>query len=204
MKQLIAELLESGYLKTPRIIEAFKKIDRKDFVLERYKNEAYLNTPLPIGHGQTISQPLTVAFMLELLQPDSDNKILEIGSGSGWQTTLLAEIVGEQGRIFAMEIIPDLEAFGRKNISKYNFLKRGIVKSFCRNANKGLEEEAPFDRIIAAASAERLPEAWKKQLKINGRLVAPVQNSIYLLVKKEENRFEEQSYPGFAFVPFVT
>ena len=115
MKYLVKELISSGYLKTPEIIDAFQKIDRKDFVSDEYKDRAYVNAPLPIGYGQTISQPLTVAFMLELLQPEKGNKILEIGSGSGWQTALLARVVGDEGRVFAIELIPELEQFGRKN-----------------------------------------------------------------------------------------
>ncbi len=208
MKQLTTELIKDGYLKTPLIIEAFQRIDRKDFVPEEYKDEAYVNAPLPIGWGQTISQPLTVAFMLELLQPEPANKILDIGAGSGWQTALLASIVGDPpdggGKIFAIELLPELEKFARKNISQYNFAKKGIVKFYCLNAEKGLPDEAPFDRIIAAAACQEIPVAWKEQLKIGGRLVAPVQNTLYLLVKTGENKFEEQSYPGFAFVPFVT
>lgn len=203
MRQLVKDLVSSGYLKTPAIIDAFQKIDRKDFVPEEYKDEAYVNAPLPIGHGQTISQPLTVAFMLELLQPEPGNKILEIGSGSGWQTALLADIVGEEGKIFALELIPELEMFGRKNVSQYNFVQKKIVNFYCRNALNGLPEEAPFDRIISAASSQEIPPAWKEQLKIGGRMVVPVQNSIYLVMKKDENQFEGDVFPGFAFVPFV-
>lgn len=200
---MIKDLISTGYLKTPRIIEAFQRIDRKDFVLDEHKDEAYINAPLPIGYGQTISQPLTVAFMLELLQPESGNKILDIGSGSGWQTALLADIAGDEGRVFAVDIIPELVDFGRKNVSKYNFIKKGTVKFLNFNATKGMLEEAPFDRIIAAASGEEIPLAWKEQLKAGGRLVAPVKDAVHLLIKKEEGVFEEQFYSGFAFVPFV-
>ena len=215
MKYLIKELMEEGILKTPSIIDAFEKVDRKDFVPEELKDRAYLNTPLPIGYGQTISQPLTVAFMLELLQPEKGNKILEVGSGSGWQTALLAHIVGDPpdggGKVFAAELIPELEEFGRKNEAKYNFYKRKIVEFHSFNATKGMPEEAPFDRIISAASGQDLPTAWKEQLKVGGRIVAPVKDAIHLLVKKDllageagETEFEESIYPGFAFVPLIS
>ena len=204
MKQIIQELITSGYLKTPAIIDAFQKIDRRDFVPDELKEQSYLNAPLPIGYGQTISQPLTVAFMLELLQPERGDRILEVGSGSGWQTALLSHIVSDgAGKVFAVEIIPELMEFGRKNTSKYNFVKGGIAKFHHFNAINGMPEEAPFDRIISAASGQEIPQAWKEQLKIGGRIVAPVKDSIHLLIKKDKNSFEEKNYPGFVFVPLV-
>lgn len=217
MENLINQLIKEGYLKTPVIIEAFRKIKRADFApddLRREKGDDFIaeyNAPLPIGYGQTISQPLTVAFMLELLQPKAGDRILDIGSGSGWQTALLTEIViGDSGKsdfppgkVFAIERIPELKELGEKNAAKYNFAEKGKAEFICADGSKGLPKEAPFDKIIAAAAGGEIPLAWKKQLKIHGRLVTPVKNSIWLLIKKEENKFEEKEYPGFSFVPLV-
>lgn len=203
MEELIDKLIQQRYLKTPLIIEAFRKIKREDFVPEDLKDEADINAPLPIGHGQTISQPLTVAFMLELLRPKPGDKILDIGSGSAWQTALLAYCVGDKGRVFAIERIPELVDFGKKNISKYNFMEKGIVEFFEGDGSRGLKEKAPFDKIIIAASAEKIPEELKKQLKIGGRLVLPIKDSIWLFVKKSDSKFEEHEHYGFAFVPLI-
>lgn len=201
MKQLIEKLISAGYLKTPEIINAFYKIDRIDFIPEELKSEAEVNAPLPIGYGQTISQPLTVAFMLELLQPKSGHKILDVGSGSGWQSSLLAYIAGDEGRIIAIERIPELSEFGKENSQKYNFKNLKFITS---DGSMGYKKEAPYDRIIVAAAAfNKIPSELKNQLKINGRLVIPVKNSIWLVIKKEENKFEEKEFPGFVFVPLV-
>jgi len=202
-EKLVNNLIDEGYLKTPRIIEAFRKIKREDFLPERLKSQSYLDEPLPIGYGQTISQPLTVAFMLELLKPDTGQKILDIGSGSGWQTALLAEIAGERGKVFGLEIIPELAEFGETNVAKYDFIKKGTAEIICADGTKGLATEAPFDRIIAGAMAEIIPKAFRGQLKIGGRLVAPQGGSVWLIIKRGENEFEEREYPGFAFVPLV-
>jgi len=204
MEEIIEKLKKDKVLKTPNIVNAFASIDRKDFVLDQYKQSAYEDIPLPIGYGQTISQPYTVAFMLELLKPRNGQKILDIGSGSGWQTALLARIVGEKGKVFAFEIIPELKEFGEKNINKYNFIKKGIVKFFAKTAENGFPEEAPFDGIIAAASTQKIPTVWKKQLSTGGRIVAPVENSILLIEKINKDTFKETEFPGFAFVPFVS
>jgi len=200
---LIDSLIKEGWLKTPRIIEAFGKIKRVDFVTKEMKDLAELNEALPIGYGQTISQPLVVAFMLELLQPQPGEKILDVGSGSGWTSALLAETVGEQGKVIAIEVIPELMAFGKSNIEKYNFIKKGIVECLCFDGSKGHNKEAPFDKILASATAREIPSAWKAQLKVSGRIVTPIGNSIWLFVKKNQNEFEEIEYPGFVFVPLI-
>jgi len=201
---LIDNLIKEDWLKTPEIIEAFRKIKRIDFLPEDSKDLANLNEALPIEYGQTISQPLVVAFMLELLQPRVGEKILDIGSGSGWTTALLAEIVGERGKIIAVEIVPELKKFGEKNVAKYNFIEKGIVEFICADGSNGYQKEAPFDKILASASAEKLPLAWKEQLKIEGKIVTPIGSSIWQFYKKTEKEFESIEYPGFAFVPLVT
>lgn len=201
---LIDDLIRDGYLKSSRIIEAFLKINRIDFVSRELESEAYENVALPIGYGQTISQPLTVAFMLELLDPRSGQKILDLGSGSGWTTALLAEIVGEKGKVIAIERIIELAEFGRKNIEKYGFIKKGIVEMRLADGSIGFSAASPYDRILVSASASAIPSELKKQMKIGGKMVIPVKNSIVYVEKKGEDEFFEKEFPGFSFVPLVT
>ena len=196
---LIDKLIRDGWLKTPRIIESFRKIKRIDFLPEEIKNLAEVDEALPIGFEQTISQPLVVAFMLELLQPEPGNKILDVGSGSGWTNALLGQIVGSKGRVISLEIIPELKEFGRRNAEKY----KGNIESICADGSKGFEKEAPYDKILASASAKEIPLAWKEQLKIGGILVTPVNNSIWRFFKKSETEFVGEEYPGFIFVPLI-
>ena len=202
--KLIDNLIQEGWLKTPRIIEAFRKIKRVDFLPEGMKDLAEVNEALFIGFGQTISQPLVVAFMMELLEPKEGEKILDVGSGSGWTTALLSEIVGKAGRVVAIELVLELKEFGEKNVSKYNFLEKGIAEFVCADGSKGYEKEAPYDKILASASAGELPADWKKQLKVGGRIVAPIGNSIWLFVKKSETELKEIEHPGFVFVPLIS
>jgi len=201
--RLIESLVSRGWLKTEIIIDAFRTIERKDFLPKGMENLAELDEALPIGQGQTISQPLVVAFMLELLQPKPGEKILDIGAGSGWTSALLAHIVGRQGKVIAIEIVPELAEFGKANVAKYNFIEKGIVEFICGDGSKGYEKEAPFDKILASASARTIPKAWKKQLRIGGKIVAPIGTSIQLFTKRGENDFEQIRYPGFVFVPLI-
>lgn len=204
-ENLIDSLIKDGYLKTASIIDAFKNIDRANFVTEEHQGDAYVNAPLPIGFEQTISQPLTVAFMLELLEPKPGEKILDIGSGSGWVTAILAYIVGEEGKIIGIERIPELAQMTERNVAKYNFIEKGIVKVINADGSKGYKKEAPYDKIIAGATASGdVPIAWRKQLKIGGRIVAPVGNSVIVIDKVAKNKYSQKEYFGFSFVPLVT
>lgn len=204
MEELIKELIDQGYLKSPSIIEAFYKIRRRDFLPPDLKEDEAVNAPLPIGQGQTISQPLTVAFMLELLQPKEGDKILDVGSGSGWQTAMLAQIVGFQGKVFGIERISELKEFGEKNAQKYNL---DNIEFICGDGSQGLPPKAPFDKIIVAAATQEIPQALLDQLKIGGRLVIPIGGrwlqDIILVEKEGEDKYKETRYPGFAFVPLI-
>ena len=208
---LIDSLIEQGWLKTPRIIHAFKKIKRIDFLPEDMKDLAEVNEALSIGYGQTISQPLVVAFMLELLEPKPGDKILDVGAGSGWTSALLSEIVKDKGKVIAIEIIPELVEFGRKNIAKYNFIEKGIAEFVCADGSKGYPNIASrpeiaegFDKILCSAEAKEISQAWKEQLKIKGRIITPIGSSIWLFIKRSPEQFKEKEYPGFVFVPLVS
>ena len=210
--ELIRELLKGGYLRNPLILETFEKIDRKDFVPAELESSAYLNEPLPIGFGQTISQPLTVAFMLELLDPHPGEQILEVGAGSGWVSALLAYCVEDEGKksghVVAIERIRELKDMAERHISKYSFLGRGIVEIILGDGSRGAPPEhcppGGFDKIISAASAKEIPEVWKKQVKVRGRIVAPVWQSILVLDKISPTECREREYFGFSFVPLVS
>ena len=206
---LADELIKKGVLKNLRLIEAFRAVDRKKFVPDDLEGFAYRDEPLPIGEGQTISQPWTVAFMLELLNPQPAENILEIGYGSGWVTALMAHC---GANVYAIERIPQLCEFGKDNVENFLATQRkefrdSIVKFYCQDGAKGLPEIAKrvggFDKIIAAAAATILPPAWKDQLKIGGKIIVPIEHSIFLFIKKAHNQFNERKYPGFAFVPLV-
>jgi protein-L-isoaspartate(D-aspartate) O-methyltransferase len=208
MHSFVDGLIQQSYLKTPAIISAFKRIKREDFVLPGDKDDAEIDAPLPIGAGQTISQPLTVAFMLELLQPKAGDKILDVGSGSGWTTALLSEIVDENGRVYGIEVIPELKKLGEENIAKYNFIKKGRVKCFLGDGRSGLPEFSPFDKILISAATEEIPDKLLEQLKIGGRLVIPIgkqyeSQDLALVEKTGESKFRETRFPGFVFVPLV-
>jgi protein-L-isoaspartate(D-aspartate) O-methyltransferase len=226
-EDLIRELIDGGFLKTPLLIEAFYKIDRKDFVLDEYRDEAYGNYPLHIGFDQTISQPLTVAFMLELLAPRPGERILEIGSGSGWVTALLAYVVSagkpkagalgfgfdvdqltlakpRAGKVVAIERIPRLREMTEENAEKYHFIEKKVVEVIEGDGSKGYLPHAPYHRVIAAAAHHIIPVAWKQQCRVGGRIVAPVGDAIEVHEKLSANDFIVREYKGFRFVPLVT
>ena len=184
-----------------QITSAFSHIHRADFVLPKYKNEAYGDYPLSSGYGQTISQPSTVAFMLKLLNPSRGDKVLDVGSGSGWTTTLLAYLVGDKGKVIGVELIPELVELGRKNLQKYKFTKAQILLA---QKKLGYKKEAPYDKILVSAAAAKLPQQLLGQLKPKGIMVVPIQNALWKITKTREYTYRKGVYPGFVFVPLKT
>ncbi len=200
MQALIDGMLLYGMMKSPQIIDAFQAVDRKYFVTDSFTEHIYVDAPLPIGNGQTISQPSTVAFMLEHLEPGEGNKVLDIGSGSGWTTALLCYIVGEEGTVTGLERVDELVKEGRKNLSKFSF------SPHCRIQKAGDELGLPgekFDRILVSASADEIPQELFDQLKVDGVLVIPVRNSIFKFKKISETYVKKEEFPGFVFVPLI-
>ncbi len=200
-KELVEYLIKKGVLQNPHLIEAFKKVDRKDFVLPKFYEEAYNDYPLPIGFNQTISQPTTVAFMLELLEPKKGDKVLDVGSGSGYTTALLAHAVDSFGKVYGVEIVPGLVKFGRQNLQKYNLKNAQILQA--QKDIFGLPDKAPFDKILVSASAEEVPKELINQLDFEGTMVIPVGHSIYKIYKDSEGKLSTQEYYGFTFVPLI-
>lgn len=200
-KNLVKHLKDIGVLKSKHIERALLKVDRKDFVPYDLTKYAYYDEALPIGEGQTISQPYTVVFMLELLEPRKGQRILEAGFGSAWQTCLLSNIIETNGHIHSFEIIPEIFNFGENNISKYPNLSKNIT-TYLQTAEKNIPN-VEFDRIIVSANVQKVPTEWKQKLKIGGIIIYPKNQGIYKLVKDGIKKFREDYYPGFSFVPFI-
>jgi protein-L-isoaspartate(D-aspartate) O-methyltransferase len=193
--ELLASLRKKGVSES--ILAAFDKVKREDFVPEHLVGYAYEDIALPVMDGSTLSQPSTVAFMLDLLNPSDGQKILEIGSGSGYVLALLAEI-NKKGKVFGLEIIKEL------GISSRTYLgAKENVEVIIRDGSNGLPEFAPYDRILISAAAPEVPKHLLSQLTENGILVAAVKQSI-IQIKKEHGQTTEKEVPGFAFVPLVT
>lgn len=183
-----------------RIIKALTKFDRRDFVPNFTRVFADLDQALPIGHGQTISQPSTVRKMLTWLDPQPDERVLDIGSGSGWTTALLSELVGDDGSVDAVERIPELVERGRANCAKYNLRN---VEFFLAGDSYGLPSKPAYDRILVSAAAEQLPTGLLDQLRPGGKLVIPVAGDILEVTASANGPPDIRHHSGFTFVPLI-
>ncbi|MFB5603128.1 MAG: protein-L-isoaspartate(D-aspartate) O-methyltransferase [Candidatus Nitrosomaritimum aestuariumsis] len=199
---LITIMHNTGFLTDDKVESAIRSIPRHNFVPASQKNEAYENTPIPIMKNQTISQPSVVARMTEWLDLQEGQKVLEIGSGSGWQSAILAKLVGS-GKIFTIERHSELAKFAKQNLEKLGIKNVEIING---DGNLGLAEKSPFNRIMITAACKKIPEKLLDQLAMDGLLIAPVGEniqSLVLLKKTHKGIVEIKNQDGYVFVPLV-
>ncbi|QQY79947.1 protein-L-isoaspartate(D-aspartate) O-methyltransferase [Keratinibaculum paraultunense] len=184
-----------------RVIEAIRSIPRELFVPDEFKDYAYVDSALPIGYGQTISQPSLVAYMTQLLELDKNKEVLEIGTGSGYQTALLAKLAK---KVYTVEIIEELQKRAKKILDK---LGLDNIKYKIGNGYEGWEEYAPYDAIMVTAAPPEVPEKLLEQLKDSGKMVIPVgkpgHTQVLKLIIREGDKFIEEDLQYVRFVPMV-
>jgi len=182
-----------------RIFTAMRKIPRHMYVSYEHEDVAYEDSPLPIGHGQTISQPYTVAFMLEEIELRKGQNVLEIGAGSGWNAGLIKQIVGKSGRVTAIEYIEGLAHYARENLRK----TYSDVKVIHGDGSVGYAPRLPYDRIIITSACPEIPEQVIEQLTDPGIIIAPVGRLFQQMIKlkKEKDNIHTENLGSFRFVP---
>lgn len=197
--QLVTILKEKGITDT-KVLEAIRTIPRHQFMDSAFENFAYQDKAFPIGAGQTISQPYTVAFQTQLLEIKKDDKILEIGTGSGYQTAVLC-LLG--AKVYSIERQNELFKKTSNFLSKTGIRPKKLIFG---DGYKGLPDEAPFDSILVTAGATTIPNALMAQLKIGGKLVIPLgenEQIMTMLIRKNEKQFEKHEFGTFRFVPLL-
>jgi protein-L-isoaspartate(D-aspartate) O-methyltransferase len=198
LEMMLSKLVGEGYLKTNAIVEAFREIPRENFVSGSDAQFAYADYPLQIGHGQTISAPHMVAMMTELIEPKPSDRVLEIGSGSGYQAAVLAKLVDH---VYSIEVVPDLAAVASANLQKIGI---GNVDLLIGDGSKGHPPAAPYDKVIVTCATPEIFQAWKDQLAEGGIILAPVGGFYHqelILVRKKGDSFKEENHGGCIFVP---
>ncbi|MFH1821282.1 MAG: protein-L-isoaspartate(D-aspartate) O-methyltransferase [Methanobacteriota archaeon] len=204
-ENLIERLVRWGYLRKPNVVEAFRKVPRHEFMPISARDHAYSDQPLPIGRGQTISAPSMIAIMMESLDLSPGLRVLEIGAGSGYNAALVAEVVGRNGEIVTVERVKELADFAEKNLRKTGY---GWVRVVISDGSFGYEAGAPWDRILVTACAPEIPKPLVEQLKVGGKLGAPVGGdymfqtwTVAEKLKKGEIIIAEHG--GCSFVPLI-
>ena len=180
--------------------EAFEAVPRAGFLRETSRARAAENRPIDIGHGQTSSQPQTVANMLRLLEVEPGQRVLDVGAGSGWTSALLAHLVGPDGVVLGVELVPELAAWGEQNLRRTAYRQASIRLAV--PGVLGAPRDAPFDRILVSADADRKPSALLDQLADPGRMVAPVSGRMTLAVV-EDGRCAFSEHGRYRFVPLL-
>lgn len=188
---------------SPQVMKALEKVKRENFVPAAYREYAYDNTPLPIGHGQTISQPYIVALMTDLLDLTPESIVLEIGTGSGYQAAILSALANH---VYSIERVNELAELAAKQLKKSGC---NNIELRCDNGYSGWKEHAPYDAIIVTAAVSHIPPALIEQLKPGGRMVVPVglpymHQELILLTKNEDGSTQTKNILDVSFVPLVT
>ncbi|OYT33408.1 protein-L-isoaspartate O-methyltransferase [Archaeoglobales archaeon ex4484_92] len=202
-RKRLAERLKYELNLSERVFKAILKVPRHIFVPPQYKIEAYIDTPLPIGHGQTISAPHMVAIMCDLLDLKEGEKVLEIGTGCGYHAAVVAEIVGKKGKVVTIERIPELAKTAIDNLRALGYSNVLVVIG---DGSKGYETESPYDKIYVTAAAPEIPKPLINQLKLGGKMVIPIGNSIqwlYIVEKDEKGKITKWNWGSVRFVPLI-
>ncbi len=199
--EMVRSQIAARGVEHPAVLDAMRSVPRHHFVDASQARHAYEDRPLPIGFGQTISQPYIVAYMTELLQPDSSDRVLEVGTGSGFQAAVLAEIVDD---VYTVEIIPELAQTATSRLQDIGY---GNVHVRDADGYFGWEEHAPYDAILVTAAAEHIPPPLIDQLRDGGRMVIPVgspfRTQTLMLVEKDGESISTRSLAPVRFVPFT-
>ncbi len=199
-KRMVEEQLIPRGINDPRVLDAFQKVERHKFIPKDLASNAYADFPVPIGNGQTISQPYIVALMTECLNLTGEEKVLEIGTGSGYQTAILAELSKE---VYSVERFENLAKNAQDLLNELGYAN---IKVKVGDGTLGWPEAAPFDRIIITAASARIPLPLTQQLKANGKLIMPLGESfsqVLTLFEKKEDKLESTQICGCVFVPLV-
>lgn len=199
-QRMVEQQIRKRGVRSCRVLAAMEKIPRHRFVPENLYDHAYEDSPLSIGKGQTISQPYMVALMTECAAPEREDRVLEVGTGSGYQTAILAELVRE---VYSIERIPELAQRAEGLLSSLGYENVSIRVD---DGSEGWSEKAPFDAIIVTAGAPEIPDPLVEQLEVGGRLVIPIGSAHHqtlCTVRKERNRIRKEEGTGCIFVPLI-
>jgi protein-L-isoaspartate(D-aspartate) O-methyltransferase len=197
---MVKDQVETRGVKNPEVLAAMRAVPRELFVPESVRSQAYADHPLPIGFGQTISQPFIVGLMTELLDPKKNHRVLEIGTGSGYQAAILSRLVGE---LYSIEIVPELARSAAETLSRVGFRNVTVREG---DGYRGWPEKAPFDRIILTAAPPEIPQVLLDELRPGGRLVTPVGVGIQNLIvvqKSANGKTTTRSVLPVRFVPMI-
>jgi len=199
-RRMVAEQISARGIKDDHVLKALRKVPRHMFVPKDMQSYAYRDEPLPIGEGQTISQPYIVAYMTEVLELKGKERVLEVGTGSGYQAAILAELVRE---VYTVEIIESLSKMARMVLKKLGYKN---IYFRVGDGTLGWEEYSPYDAIVVTAAPARVPKVLKEQLKISGKMVIPVGSMFQelVLVSRGKKKFKKKRLLPVRFVPLVS